>query len=125
VSHSHSLIAYIVALGAGTLNLGEAVRIGIAAVLIASYGYYVWESMRCERDLCKDAKCRYFHCHPMMPHRYRVIPQMTAAVNGVVTGVSVWVREVMRLSESLGVSALLISLRFTPIATELPEEFNR
>jgi cation:H+ antiporter len=121
---SHFLIAYAVAMGTGMLNLGEGVRIAVAVALIAFYGYYVWETMRSEGDLGEDTKPLYFHRHPVMPHRHRILLQMVAAVAGIVIGAAVFVREVQVVSVSLGVSALLVSLLITPIATELPEKFN-
>lgn len=50
--------------------------------------------------------------------------QMIAAVVGIVVGAAVFGREVQVMSVSVGVSALLVSLLITPIATELPEKVN-
>jgi len=121
---SHFLIAYAVAMGAGMLSLGEGVRIGVAVALMLFYAYYVWETLHSEGDLGEDTKPLYFHRHPVMPHRHRIFLQMIAAIAGIIIGASVFVREVQVVSASLGVSALLVSLLITPIATELPEKFN-
>jgi cation:H+ antiporter len=121
---SHFLIAYAVAMGAGMLSLGEGVRIGVAVALMLFYAYYVWETLHSEGDLGEDTKPLYFHRHPVMPHRHRIFLQMIAAIAGIIIGASVFVREVEVVSTSLGVSALLVSLLITPIATELPEKFN-
>jgi cation:H+ antiporter len=120
---SHFLVAYGIAMAAGLLDLGRLDWL-LAAGLLAFYGYYVWETMRDEGDLGGDTKPLYFHRHPEMPHRHRIFLQIGAAIVGIIVGAQVFVVQVQALSESLGASALLISLLVTPIATELPEKFN-
>jgi cation:H+ antiporter len=120
---SHFLIAYGIAMIAGVIPLPH-VKWALAPLLLVFYGYYVWETMKSEGDLGEDTKPLYFHRHPVMPHRWRIWLQLLVALLGIVLGAEFFVQEVRTLSETLGASALIVSLLITPIATELPEKFN-
>jgi len=120
---SHFLIAYTLAMAAGAVHVRE-LHYALALGLLAFYGYYVWETMKSEGDLEGDTKPLYFHRHPEMPHRRRIFLQIAVALAGIVIGAEIFVEQVQVVSESLGVSALIVSLLITPVATELPEKFN-
>jgi len=120
---SHFLIAYALAMGAGLIHV-RALHYALAVALLVYYGFYVWETMRAEGDLGQDCKPLYFHRHPEIPHRYRIFTQIGVAILGIVLGAEIFVHQVTLLSETLGAAPLVVSLLFTPIATELPEKFN-
>jgi cation:H+ antiporter len=120
---SHFLIAYALAMASGAIPVPE-LHYVLAAGLMAFYAYYVWETLKSEGDLEGDTKPLYFHRHPEMPHRRRIFLQIAVALGGIILGAEIFVEQVQVLSESLGVSALIVSLLITPIATELPEKFN-
>ena len=120
---SHFLIAYTAAMAIGLTHLHH-VKWGLSPLLLAFYGYYVYETMKSEGDLSGDTKPLYFHRHPVMPHRNRIFAQIAVAILGIVLGAEIFVREVQVLSETLGAAPLIVSLLITPIATELPEKFN-
>jgi len=120
---SHFLIAYTAAMAIGLTHLHH-VKWVLSPLLLAFYGYYVYETMKSEGDLSGDTKPLYFHRHPVMPHRWRIFVQLAVALGGIIGGAEIFVREVDHLSAALGASPLLVSLLITPIATELPEKFN-
>jgi cation:H+ antiporter len=120
---SHFLIAYGIALAAGVIHV-QHVKWVLAPLLLVFYGYYVWETLRSEGDLSEETKPLYFHRHPVMPHRWRIVLQLAVSVAGIILGAELFVREVRNLSTAIGASALIVSLLITPIATELPEKFN-
>lgn len=53
-----------------------------------------------------------------------ILIQMISALGIMVLGAHLFVEVVGSLSSSLGMSALVLSLLITPVATELPEKFN-
>jgi cation:H+ antiporter len=120
---SHFLIAYALAMAAGAIHVRGAHYV-LAAALLVFYAYYVWETMKSEGDLGGDTKPLYFHRHPEMPHRRRILLQIAVALGGIVLGAQIFVEQVQVVSDSLGASPLLVSLLITPVATELPEKFN-
>jgi len=125
---SHFLISYVIAISVGLITtvttVPEWARIVVAIGLIGFYAYYVFETMRSEGDLGEECKPLYLHRHPVMPARHRIFLQIAIALAGIIIGADIFVREVQIVSESLGISALILSLLITPIATELPEKFN-
>ncbi len=120
---SHFLIAYALAMAAGAIHVRSAHYV-LAAALLVFYAYYVWETMKSEGDLDGETKPLYFHRHPEMPHRSRILLQIAFALGGIVLGAQIFVEQVQVVSDSLGASPLLVSLLITPVATELPEKFN-
>ena len=120
---SHFLIAYSLAMIAGLIHIHH-IKWVLAPLLLVFYGHYVWQTMRSEGDIGGDLKPLYFHRHPVMPHRRRIFLQLLVSLAGIVLGAELFVKEVQRLSTTLGASALVVSLLITPIATELPEKFN-
>jgi cation:H+ antiporter len=120
---SHFLIAYGLAMGASFVHVC-ALHYALALGLLLYYAHYVYETMRSEGDLGEDTKPLYFHRHPEMPHKRRILLQIGVALAGIIIGAEIFVREVEVLSTTLGAAPLVVSLLITPIATELPEKFN-
>lgn len=120
---SFFLIAYALAMAAGLINVHH-VKWILAPILVAGYSYYVYRTMAEEGDLEGESKPLYFHRHPVMPHRRRIIMQLVVAVSGIVLGAYFFVEQVRAASVALGAAPLVVSLLITPVATELPEKFN-
>jgi cation:H+ antiporter len=89
-----------------------------------AYGWYVWRTMAGGGELEGETKPLYFHRHPVMPHRRRIILQVVVATLGIVLGARFFVAQVQHVSSDLGLDPLLVSLILSPLATELPEKFN-
>jgi cation:H+ antiporter len=117
------LIAYSVAMIAGLIPVMH-VKWVIAPCLLVAYAFYVYRTMQSEGDLGGELKPLYFHRHPVMPHRRRIILQLIVSTAGIVLGAKIFVDQVNTVSLSLGADPLIVSLLLSPIATELPEKFN-
>jgi cation:H+ antiporter len=117
------VIAYSLAMIAGVLPVHH-VKWILSPFLLVGYGFYVWRTMAGGGQLEGETKPLYFHRHPVMPHRRRIIAQVVVATIGIVVGARIFVTGVQHVSLSLGLDPLLVSLILSPIATELPEKFN-
>ena len=120
---SFFLVAYAAAVLVGVFDIGP-FRYAVAACLIVGYGFYVKRTFAAEGDLSDDCRSLYFHSTADSPDLRRVILQIVVALAAIIFGADLFVRELNKAAEWLGVSALAISLIITPLATELPEKFN-
>ena len=120
---SFFVIAYGAAMVAGVVPVHHFKWI-LSPCLLVAYGWYVWRTMAGGGELEGETKPLYFHRHPVMPHRRRIILQVIVATLGIVLGARFFVGEVQHVSTSLGIDPLLVSLILSPLATELPEKFN-
>ena len=120
---AYFLIAYTIAVVCGLFDIGF-FRYVVAALLIVSYAIYVRQTMRSEGDLEGECRALYFHRTAESPQLRRVILQLLVALAAIIFGADLFVEELTKVAEVLGVPALVISLLLTPVATELPEKFN-
>ncbi|MBN1319288.1 MAG: sodium:calcium antiporter [Thermoleophilia bacterium] len=117
------LCSYAVAVLVGIFDIGP-LRYVVAAGLLVSYGFYVRATMKSEGDLAGECRALYFHRTATSPQLKVVILQILVALAAIIFGADLFVENLAKISESLGVPALVISLLITPFATELPEKFN-
>jgi cation:H+ antiporter len=117
------LVAYAVAALVGVFDIGP-FRYAVAAGLVIGYSFYVKRTFASEGDLGGDVRALYFHSTSESPDLRRVILQIVVALAAIIFGADLFVRELTKVAEVLGASALAISLLITPLATELPEKFN-
>ncbi len=125
------VVGYALAIGAAFLpsELG-AVRLVVAAFLIAMYAWYVKGHLDAEAEEGGDlAPLRFGRLDPAragnpVPRLRIVNLQVLVALGCIVGGAYLFVGAVDRLAASAGVSELLLALVIAPIATELPEKFN-
>jgi cation:H+ antiporter len=120
---SFFVVAYSCAMIAGVVPVHH-VKWILSPCLLAAYGVYVWRTMAGGGQLEGETKPLYFHRHPVMPHRRRIIAQVVVATLGIIIGARFFVGQVQHVSNSLGLDPLLVSLILSPLATELPEKFN-
>ncbi len=116
---------YSTAVVAGIIHVGP-VRWFIAAGLLCGYGIYVYRTLKSEGDLEGDTRPLYMaHSHtPGLPRLRWILLQTLVSLAAIIGGAYMFVEAVNSLAIHLGVSALVISMLITPIATELPEKFN-
>ena len=117
------LVAYAVAVAVGVFHIGP-FRYAVAGALILAYAAYVKRTFASEGGLDEDVRSLYFHSAASSPDLRRVILQIVVALAAIVFGAELFVTQLTKVAEGLGVSALAISLLITPLATELPEKFN-
>jgi cation:H+ antiporter len=117
------LCSYAVAIVVGIVDIGP-FRYAVAGGLVVAYGFYVRATMKSEGDLEGECRALYFHRAAESPQLPRVILQIAVALAAIIFGADLFVKELTKASEYLGVPPLVISLLLTPFATELPEKFN-
>jgi len=117
------LIAYVIAVAVGLVDIGP-FRYVIAAFLVFAYALYVRNTMKSEGDLEGECKALYFHRTAESPQLKRIILQIIVALMAIIFGADLFVDNLTKAAEALGVPALIVSLLLTPFATELPEKFN-
>ena len=116
---------YATAVTAGVLH-NYALRWVIAAGLFIGYGIYVYTTLKSEGDLAGHIRPLYLASShpPRLPRLRWILLQVFISLSAIIGGAYLFVGAVNELAVYLGVSALVISLLITPIATELPEKFN-
>jgi cation:H+ antiporter len=120
---AYFLVAYTIAVVCGLFDIGF-FRYVVAVLLIVAYAVFVRQTMKSEGDLEGDCKALYFHRTAESPQLGRVILQLIVALAAIIFGADLFVEELTKVAEVLGVPAIVISLLLTPVATELPEKFN-
>jgi cation:H+ antiporter len=143
------LVAYAIAIGTAFLPADlDAVRWGVASVLVLLYAFYVRAhftdpvepgdaselnrlhlsrlTQRIRRQAFDlDVLPGESHAGEAVPPRLRIIvTQVLAALALIVVGAQVFVGAVEHLSSSIGLDPRILALVIAPIATELPEKFN-
>ena len=93
-------------------------------VLLALYGWYVWETLKHPGELGENLAPLYFAPRQAAPGLPIILAQVAAALVGIVIGAHFFIHQVEHLADLFGLPALILSLIVTPIATELPEKFN-
>ncbi len=58
------------------------------------------------------------------PSTFQIVLQGVVALGCIIGGAELFVQEIKKVSEDLGVDALVLSLIIAPLATELPEKIN-
>ena len=102
-----------------------AVRIPIAIGLVAAYLVYLKVTLSSKAEEMADVE-RLYLCRLVRagPSAALTAVQLGVALAVMVGGGHMFVGYVETVSTELGISALVLSLIITPVATELPEKFN-
>lgn len=118
-------LVYLIALGAGAVD-NDLVHKVLAVALLVIYAVYVYRTMLCPECDEQSRRMRplHFHRSVVTPDFRWVIVQLASGMALMLWGAKLFVDNVTLVSRSLGVSALVLSVIITPIATELPEKFN-
>jgi cation:H+ antiporter len=120
------LIFFAAGVALGGFGLSRGIRIAAAVVLVLAYIAYAIRTVRKGGDSGGD------ELQPLIFHRsagqhpanWRMALQLLVGLGGIVGGAELFVEEVIKVSESLGIGALVLSLVLAPLATELPEKAN-
>ncbi len=116
---------------AGALAWGppEGVRIAFGFVFLAAYVVYVARTLRSSGDVQEEETL-----NPLIFDRREerrgdpalglCILQMLGGLLAMVGGAHLFVEELLKIAEHLGVEALVLALILAPLATELPEKVN-
>jgi cation:H+ antiporter len=117
---------FAVAIGIGAAGTGRGVRIAVAVALVAGYGVYTWWTIRTAGEPGdEELDSLYFDWTTRdPPSNVQIAVQFIVALAAIVGGAELFVQEVERAAESLGVGLLGLALVLAPLATELPEKAN-
>lgn len=99
----------------------------VAVALVAIYARYVRAHLAVERaaDAADLAPLRLRRLGPVgHPSLRLVVVQVLVAVTAIVSGATLFVGAIERLTASLGLDPTLLALIIAPMATELPEAVN-
>jgi cation:H+ antiporter len=102
------------------------VKQGLAIGLVAFYGFYVYRTLNKEHvpDEEFELEGLFFAPKTKEPSTFLIMAQLVASLVALLVMVHFFVEEIQSVSTSMKISAMLLSLIITPIATELPEKFN-
>lgn len=118
------LVLYLVAAGAGLVDLPFALRVVVALGLVAAYAFFVWVTLRSGEDLEETPERLTLWPFGSRAPMWAVVGQVVVALLVMVVGARLFVGAVEQGSAAIGIPAGLIALVLAPLATELPETFN-
>jgi cation:H+ antiporter len=115
--------AFGIALG---LVDSKPLHIAGAVVLVIAYGWYVHRTIKKEGDAEEEEpKPLYFDTSKQdPPNALQLVGQLLIGLLMIIGGAELFVEEIKKVAESLGVAPLVLSLILAPLATELPEKLN-
>lgn len=118
-------LVYLIALAAAIVpyRIG---KLALGGVLLLCYAWYVRQALKCAECGHEESEMRplRFSHRSAEPRMRIVVIQLLCAIVVLVTGARMFVENISQISAAMGISALILSAIITPIATELPEQFN-
>jgi cation:H+ antiporter len=120
------LPCFAIGIGLGLID-SRTVHIVAAVGLLIAYGAYARRTVRQSGDSEDMDELRPLTFDPTKedpPRNIAIVAQLIVGLLLLVGGAELFVQEVVSLAETLGVTALVLSLVLAPLATELPEKLN-
>jgi cation:H+ antiporter len=124
------LVFFLIFFAAGlVLGLGvpEGLQYPLAAAFVLAYGLYVRNTLR-GGGAVQEAETigpLYFDRTPGDdPPTVAIVLQFIVGLGAIVGGAHLFVEELLKVAESIGIEPLVLSLILAPLATELPEKAN-
>ncbi|MEZ0537254.1 sodium:calcium antiporter [Caldicellulosiruptoraceae bacterium PP1] len=119
------IIIYGIAVSTTFIHNHPLIRTTIAILLLLSYGLYIKRTFSDECESNGELEEFYLTKFFKVPtNLFWVLVQLVLALLGIVYGAHLFVEYVQEVSSLIGISALVLSIIITPIATELPEKLN-
>jgi len=100
------------------------IRVLVALGLIAAYFAYVFAQLGKEAGEERALNPLHFHRRVSVPDTWRVVFQVALGVLGMIYGAHLFVDNLSAVATGVGLSAVVLSILLSPIATELPEIMN-
>ncbi|MHB8841811.1 MAG: sodium:calcium antiporter [Candidatus Aquicultor sp.] len=100
------------------------VKLMLAVALLGIYAQYFRSTIADCGEVGCDLKPLHFHRKGLPPRWRSITVQLIVSLGVIVYGAHLFIGQVVTISEQFAISALVLSLLVTPIATELPEKFN-
>ncbi|MFI5266086.1 MAG: sodium:calcium antiporter [Chloroflexota bacterium] len=117
------LAIFVVAI-ASSLIPSHPVKVLVALGLIAAYFAYVFGQLGKEAGEERGLNPLHFHRRVSVPDTWRVIVQVALGTAGMIYGAPLLVDKRSVVAEGVGLSAVVLSILLSPVATELPEIMN-
>jgi cation:H+ antiporter len=121
------LVLFPIGLLVGALDTSAGLQLAVAALLLAGYGVYTWQTLRHGGDASDDDELAALYFDTSKddpPSTAQIVLQFVVSLAAIVGGAELFVGAVESIAESLGVAPLVLSLVLAPLATELPEKAN-
>ena len=106
-----------------------ALRIPVGLAFLAAYAFYIRRTLAAGGDVQREETLE-----PLLfdrraerrtdPALSLCVLQLLVGLGAMVGGAHLFVEELLRIAENLGVDALVLALILAPLATELPEKVN-
>lgn len=98
----------------------------LGGLFLAAYGLYVWRELRSGEAAPEDEALEPLKFHPRAsdPAMWRVLAQSVLALAVIAVASRIFVAQIDAIGLALGLSAHLVALVLSPVATELPETVN-
>src|SRR5712692_5123392 len=100
------------------------IKVLVALGIIGAYFAYVFAQLGEQAGEQRALDPLHFHRRVSVPDTWRVIAQVAIGVVGMIYGAHLFVDNLADVAEGIGLSAVVLSILLSPIATELPEVMN-
>lgn len=123
------LLFFALGLGLG-LGTPDAVQFPAAVLFVLAYGTYVRRTLRGGGDVQElDTLAPLFMSRTGLevvanPSARLIALQFVVGLGAIVGGAHLFVEELIKVAETVGIEPLVLSLVLAPLATELPEKAN-
>jgi len=104
----------------------HSMKVVVAIGLFALYGWYAYKTITDDDEADEEEEL-----HPLFlakkkaePATSMILLQVAIAMAAIVYGANLFVGGIEVVAEHFGISAFILSVLITPVATELPEKFN-
>lgn len=117
------LVIFCVAI-LGSLIPSHELKVLVALGLIAAYCAYAARELGEKSGSQRHLEPLHFHRQAPTPDTWRVIAQVALGVAGMIYGANLFVANLSTAAQGVGLSAVVLSILLSPVATELPEVMN-
>ncbi|HLQ35029.1 MAG TPA: sodium:calcium antiporter [Chloroflexota bacterium] len=114
---------FVVAIGFSLVS-SYPIKVLVALGLIGAYFVYVFGQLGKEAGEQRGLHPLHFHRRVSIPDTWRVIVQVALGIAGMIYGAHLFVENLSEVAEGVGLSAVVLSILLSPVATELPEIMN-
>ena len=111
----------------GALDTSAGLQLAVAALLLAGYGVYTWQTVRHGGDASDDDELAALYFDTSKddpPSTLQIALQFGVSLAAIVGGAELFVGAVESIAESLGVAVAALEQLADHLATELPEKAN-
>lgn len=107
-----------------TLVPSHPIKVLIALGLLGAYFAYAFMQLGEEVGEQRHLEPLHFHRRVSIPDTWRVVFQVLIGTAGMIWGANLFVENLSLVAANVGLSAVVLSILLSPVATELPEVMN-